>query len=103
MGIKAVTLAAGMLAASATAALAWGEMYMGDGTNDPNSGQMFPYQASANYCPSGLQPIVMNGVICCGTPTTTEHYYNAPVRTKKRSHHRTRAYAPAGVKGVVYK
>lgn len=101
MGIKAVTLAAGLLAASATGALAWGDMYMGDGTNDPNSGQIFPYHASANHCPSGLQPVMMNGVICCGTPTASAPFYNAPSH-KKRSTHRARAYTPEGVKGVVY-
>lgn len=106
MGIKAVTLAAAFVAASATGALAWGDMYMGDGTNNPNSGKIFPYAAKANYCPAGLQPIVMNGVICCGTPTTTEHYYNAPVKKKRVYHkksHKPRVYAPAGTKGVVYR
>jgi len=27
----------------------------------------YPYHA-ANNCPAGLSPIVMGGVICCGTP-----------------------------------
>ncbi|WP_425037551.1 hypothetical protein [Primorskyibacter sp. S187A] len=64
--LKAAGLA-GVLALGATQAMAWGDMYMGDQTeNNPNS---MPVQAyhGPNYCPAGLQPIVMGGVICCGT------------------------------------
>lgn len=51
--------------------------------------KMFPYPAKANYCPSGLQPIVLNGVICCGVPnqeTTYSSYMAHPTRQ--------RAYTP---------
>ena len=47
---------------------------------------LFTYPASANYCPSGLQPIVLNGVICCGTPNTHATYSDwnrHPVQRKK--------------------
>lgn len=37
-----------------------------------------PYPTSVNYCPSGLQPITLGGVICCGVPNTHETYYNHP-------------------------
>ena len=63
--------------------------------NKPEGLMIHPYQASGNYCPSGLQPITMGGVICCGTPNTGETYYN---RASSR-----RAYGgydcPVGVKG----
>lgn len=36
-----------------------------------------PYPTT-NYCPAGLQPITMGGVICCGVPNTSEVYYNHP-------------------------
>ncbi len=44
--------------------------------NQPEGVMIHPYPASANYCPSGLQPITLGGVICCGTPTTSEPFYN---------------------------
>lgn len=31
---------------------------------------LYTYPATANYCPAGLQPVVLGGVICCGQPTT---------------------------------
>ena len=45
--------------------------------------KLFPYPASANYCPQGLQPIQMGGVICCGVPNqqvTYSQYQAHPVR-----------------------
>ena len=42
--------------------------------NGNGQASIYAYQASANYCPSGLQPIVLNGVICCGTPNTHVSY-----------------------------
>ncbi len=45
--------------------------------NQPEGMMVHPYSASKNNCPAGLQPVTMGGVICCGTPTTTETYYNA--------------------------
>lgn len=64
---------------------------------------LYPYPTAENYCPSGLQPIVLNGVICCGIPTTNVTYRQMmrhPVRT-----HRVRSYSarpdhcPIGTKG----
>ena len=34
----------------------------------------YAYPAGANYCPAGLQPIILNGVICCGTPNSSVSY-----------------------------
>ncbi len=47
--------------------------------------KLFPYPAKANYCPSGLQPIVLNGVICCGVPNQSasySDYMSHPVRKR---------------------
>lgn len=47
----------------------------------------FPYPASANYCPQGLQPIQMGGVICCGVPNqavTYSQYQRHPVQRNYR-------------------
>ena len=30
--------------------------------------RLYPVPTSVNYCPAGLQPITINGVICCGRP-----------------------------------
>ena len=45
----------------------------------------YPYHA-ANNCPAGLSPIVMGGVICCGTPNQNVSYSSMmahPVAKKK--------------------
>jgi hypothetical protein len=52
-----LSLAAAFLVGGAASALA-----------DGHQPRLYPYNASANYCPAGTQPIVVNGVICCGTP-----------------------------------
>lgn len=68
MSIFKITAAAGVLALTASQAMAWGDMYMGDNAeNNPNS--MSPPAAHVqNFCPAGLQPVSVGGVICCGTP-----------------------------------
>ncbi len=47
---------------------------------------IYPY-GGANNCPNGLSPIVMGGVICCGTPNQSQSYASMmahPVKKKKR-------------------
>jgi len=60
----------------------------------------------ANYCPNGLQPITLNGVICCGTPNQSISYESAkahPVTRKVRTHRvakrTSRVVCPVGEKG----
>jgi hypothetical protein len=63
--------------------------------NQPEGMLVHPYSGGANHCPAGLQPITMGGVICCGTPTTSEPYIN-------RAGGKRRGYSmscPAGQKG----
>ncbi|MBT55674.1 MAG: hypothetical protein CMF72_20030 [Mameliella sp.] len=96
-----LTAAATAIALSATSAFAWGDMYMGDGTNDPNSNFLAHEYKAANYCPAGLQPVLVGGVVCCGTPNAGV-YYNHPGKAKRA----TRSYTPqmvVGEKGVVYR
>lgn len=38
-----------------------------------DSMKYYPYHGK-NFCPAGLQPISMGGVICCGTPNTHVTY-----------------------------
>lgn len=66
---------------------------------------LYPYATNENYCPTGLQPVVLNGVICCGQPTTSMTYQQvmaqpkrAKVKVKKRQYS-ARAYCQEGTKG----
>jgi len=68
--------------------------------------KIYAYESHANYCPAGLQPVTINGAICCGTPNQSQSYQQAlrhPVKHKKTysTHRSARAYldCPAGVKG----
>ncbi|MBV7394617.1 hypothetical protein [Mameliella sediminis] len=93
-----LTAAATAIALSATSALAWGDMYMGDATNDPNSNFLIHEYKAPNFCPAGLQPVLAGGVVCCGTPNAGVYYNHSG------SGHRS--YAPQivpGEKGVVYR
>lgn len=58
----------------------------------------------ANYCPSGLQPITMNGVICCGKPNQSQTYqqvmqHPVPKARHHMRHHRSFGTCAEGVKG----
>ena len=72
-----------------------------------------PYTSSENYCPTGLQPVSINGVICCGQPNTRTSYQSAmahPVAKKKVSkvykvRHKprpVRSYCAVGTKGCTF-
>lgn len=69
--------------------------------------KIYAYPTSANYCPAGLQPITISGVICCGTPNQHITYEQAkahPVQLHKKvvRHHTPRRVSndcPIGVKG----
>ena len=60
--------------------------------NQPEGVLFQAYPASANYCPQGLQPVTLGGVICCGTPNAT--YSQAPERSYSPA-----PSCPAGTKG----
>ena len=72
--------------------------------------KIYPYKTSQNYCPTGLQPVSINGVICCGTPNQHVSYQSAmshPVAKKKvhkvkRKTYHARADCPIGTKGCTY-
>ncbi len=70
--------------------------------------KVYPYHSSGNYCPDGLQPITISGVICCGTPNTKQSYQSAMAHPtpkkkhyKKKHKHMSRAAdtCPEGTKG----
>lgn len=76
------------------------------GTSAMAEMKIYAYSSAENYCPNGLQPITMNGVICCGTPNTTQSYqqmmaHPMPKKAHKVSYHSARAVetCPEGQKG----
>jgi hypothetical protein len=71
--------------------------------------KIYPYKSSANYCPTGFQPVSINGVICCGKPNTHTSYQSAmahPVAKKKvhqpRQTYRARSQCVIGTKGCTF-
>ncbi|KMK68920.1 hypothetical protein [Puniceibacterium sp. IMCC21224] len=108
MGISThLAAAATALVLSSGAALAWGDMYMGDATNNPNSNTlMHSYPTAQNFCPPGLQPVTAGGQICCGVPNAGPYVNRAGgtrKHTPKRISHTAMPYAPVGEKGVIYR
>ncbi|KMW56276.1 hypothetical protein AIOL_001228 [Candidatus Rhodobacter oscarellae] len=63
----------------AAPALAWNE-------TQPATDNMlvYAYKTKHNYCPTGLQPVVVGGVICCGTPNG--HYESHSASSHHRAH-----------------
>ncbi|QUJ77106.1 hypothetical protein KDD17_03500 [Sulfitobacter albidus] len=69
--------------------------------------KIYPYKTHANYCPTGLQPVSINGVICCGSPNQHISYQSAmshPVAKKRhkirhKPIQRAKAHCPIGTKG----
>lgn len=65
---------------------------------------LHPYATSANYCPAGLQPIVLGGDISCGRPNTTADYFDVkrhPVQRRKVVHRTYMSDEMYGSKGYV--
>ncbi len=70
--------------------------------------RIFPYASSTNYCPTGFQPITINGVICCGIPNQSESYqsmkahpvvHKVQVRRRVAAAPTSRIVCPVGEKG----
>ena len=58
--------------------------------------KIYPYPSTANYCPSGLQPITIAGVICCGTPNQNVSYQSIMAHPVKKAR-KARYYQPTPV------
>ncbi|WP_050931733.1 hypothetical protein [Aestuariivita boseongensis] len=65
--------------------------------------KIYPYASKQNFCPQGLQPVTISGVICCGTPNQSQSYQSMMQQSgsHKRSYRAasSRADCPPGVKG----
>lgn len=71
---------------------------------DADAPKIYAYSSHANYCPAGLQPVTIDGTICCGQPNQSISYQQAmahPVGTRhvRRS---ARADCPVGAKGCSF-
>jgi hypothetical protein len=64
---------------AAAPVLAWSDNMTQPASNE---NAVWAYPSSANYCPAGLQPVTIGGVICCGTPTHYG-YKSHPAATKR--------------------
>ena len=64
------------------------------------AGNIYPVHTSHNFCPAGLQPVTMDGTICCGTPNQSVRYQSMMAQGSTK--HRPRAQqsdCPIGEKG----
>ena len=77
-----LSLAAILLAAAPLPVLA------GSGTQNTqpatNEIAVWAYPARENFCPTGLQPVSIGGVICCGVPNRTG-YASHPAKSRSAS------------------
>ena len=47
--------------------------------------KIYPYPSAHNYCPQGLQPVTISGVICCGTPNQSMTYQQVKAHPVQRT------------------
>ncbi|KIC51404.1 hypothetical protein RA29_02195 [Tateyamaria sp. ANG-S1] len=87
-----------------TAATVYALLSTGAALADSHSGpKIYPYHSQHNYCPAGLQPVTMDGVICCGRPNQHITYQQALAHpVKKRVRHVRQSSCPVGTKGCTY-
>jgi hypothetical protein len=92
---QAIAAAATVMALSAVSAMAQGQ------TTSPG---IYAYKSAKNYCPAGLQPVTIDGTICCGQPNQSISYQqamaHAAARTRRAS--RSRVNCPVGTKGCTF-
>ena len=69
--------------------------------------KIYPHHGE-NFCPAGLQPVTISGVVCCGVPNQNMSYQQAkmtpaaPRKVVKRSVVRRQAACQVGTKGCTY-
>lgn len=69
--------------------------------------RIYAYHSHQNFCPAGLQPVTMDGVICCGKPNQSMSYqqvmaHPAPRKHRPRKVYSARARCAAGTKGCSF-
>ncbi|MFX0540576.1 hypothetical protein ACEWPM_002435 [Roseovarius sp. S4756] len=55
--------------------------------------KIYPYHSKENYCPAGLQPITLSGVICCGVPNQHQTYQQVKAHPVTRARHTPARYS----------
>lgn len=60
--------------------------------------KVYPYQASQNFCPAGLQPVSVDGSTSCGIPDQKITYQQAQSHGTRKSPTKARD-CPIGAKG----
>jgi len=48
--------------------------------------KIYAYHGAGNYCPAGLQPVTINGAICCGTPNAGSYQQAMMHPTPRKKH-----------------
>ncbi len=68
------------------------------------SAKIYAYPSAENYCPTGLRPVTIGGVICCGVPNQSMTYQQVMAHPVPKRHAAPRAQAecPIGTKGCTY-
>lgn len=66
--------------------------------------KIYPVHTHENYCPAGLQPITISGVICCGVPNQHQTYSQVMKHPVRQVSHKPATYSARpdcreGVKG----
>ena len=57
---------------------------------------VYAYPTKANYCPAGLQPVVVGGVICCGQATHTNYQSHPPAPKRRKATRPAATYVSYG-------
>jgi hypothetical protein len=65
--------------------------------------KIYAYPSAENYCPAGLQPITISGIICCGVPNQSMTYQQVMAHPKPKPRYaRPAVKCPIGTKGCTY-
>lgn len=84
----------------------FGLMMMGAVPAMAMDAKIYPYHGE-NFCPAGLQPITISGVVCCGQPNQNISYQQAkmtaaPRHKVRRSYKPKQSSCPVGTKGCTF-
>lgn len=64
--------------------------------------KIYAYHSQHNFCPAGLQPVTMDGTICCGNPNQDISYQQALAHAAAKTRRVRQASCPVGTKGCVF-
>ncbi|WP_299615366.1 hypothetical protein [uncultured Tateyamaria sp.] len=86
-----------------TAAVAFALLGTGAAMAQDQAGpKIYAYHSQHNFCPTGLQPVSMDGTICCGRPNQDISYQQALAHAAAKKRHARRVSCPVGTKGCSF-